>query len=106
LRGSVCQAEILDIDKELQGHKLYENQESEVARFCLACIMVGAKKTTVRMLSEPIKFENFKKYWKNLERNHYFKQDKTVDIEDLVENDVPFLLMMNCAKGILERKEA
>jgi len=102
MKGYVCQADILRIDEKLQKARLYEKKESEVARFCLSCLLVGAKKSTVKILSQPIGEENFQKYWQNLQRNHYFAEDKKIDIES-TEN-VPFLLMINCASGILERK--
>jgi hypothetical protein len=103
-KGYVCQANILALDKELQSQGIYGEKESEVARFCLACILVGAKKRTVEMLANPIKKGNFKRYWENLQKNHYFAPNKKIDIEST--DTVPFLLMMNCAQGIIERKEA
>jgi len=105
VKGRICQANILEMNQELQTKKLYDKEESEVARFCLACLCVGAKKTNVRMLSEPINPRKFHIYWNNLKTNHYFNKDKTIDIEEL-ETDLPFLLMMKCAEGFLERKEA
>lgn len=102
-RTYVCQADILKIDQELQDAKVYGQEESEVARFCLSCLLVGAKKRTVMLLSNPIKSENFQKYWENLQANHYFTSGKKIDIE--FSDTVPFLLMMNCAKGLIERKE-
>lgn len=104
IKGQICQANILDIDEECQSKKLYGEEESEVARFCLSLLIVGAKKTVVQQLAQPIKQENFKKFWKNLQANEYFNADKTIDIE-LGDNDISFILMMQCAMGQLERRE-
>ena len=107
--NSVCQADLLTLSEELYQKKVINRNEKPLARMCLALLMVGVKKTTVRMLSEPC--VNFNEYWENLERNGYFegsivKRTRTVALEDL-DTDIPFILMMLCAEGKLKRlKEA
>ena len=107
MKGTVCQADIVEMDKELQGKNLYRAEESDVARMCLALVSVGVKKRTVRMLSEPIDSSKFKEYWNHLEKAGYFANGsgKPVDMESLEESDIPFVLMILTAQGKLERKK-
>ena len=105
MKGFVCQADIIETDKELQAKNLYGSEESDVARVCLALVSVGVKKRTVNILAQPITKEKFDLYWQNLEKNGYFDngKGKAVTLESLEENDVPFILMMKCAQGQIER---
>jgi hypothetical protein len=105
-KGSICQADIQVIDAELQAQGLYGPKESDVARMCLALISVGARKRIVKMLSAPeITKEKFDLCWRNLQKNGYFSEDKTINLEDLEDSDIPFILMMKIAEGQIERKE-
>ncbi|MCW4014868.1 MAG: hypothetical protein NWF06_00705 [Candidatus Bathyarchaeota archaeon] len=106
VKGYICQADILKMDGELVEEKIYPEENSEVARMCLALVHVGWKKRTVKMLSQPIDPKKFNEYWNNLEQGGYFNKDKkhTINIEDL--ETVPFCLMLAVAKGQLKRVSA
>jgi len=93
-----------DLDHEIEeliNNNLFGEEEKDVARVCLACLMIGVNKRKVRKLAN---CEKFDVYWSNLEKNHYFTNDGKIDIDSL-DDDIPFVLMMKCADGMLERKE-
>jgi len=94
-----------DLDDEVNNliaKRLFGEEERDLARVCLACLLLGVNKKKVRKVADCDKFEE---YWKNLEEAHYFSDDQKIDIEPL-ETDVPFVLMMKCAKGTLLRKSS
>jgi len=94
-----------DLDNQINTlieKRLFGKEEADLARVCLACLFLGANKSEVRKVAD---CKNFDVYWNNLARNRYFTKDKKIDI-DCLDTDIPFLLMMKCAQGILERKEA
>jgi len=99
---TICQADLSAMVDDFCDKKLFSEEEKPIARVCLSLLMVGVKKQTVRMLSEPC--PNFETYWNNLKGNHYFK-GKKVDIEEL-DTDIPFVIMMLCAKGHFKRQIA
>lgn len=94
-----------DLDDEVNNliaKRLFGGKERDVARVCLACLFLGANKRKVRKIADCKKFEE---YWDNLEKTHYFSEDKTIDIEAL-DTDIPFVLMIKCAKGTLLRQSS
>lgn len=101
-KGVVSQADIQEMDDELQAMNIYGPEDSEAARMCLALISVGVKKRTVEMLTSPSN-PHFKEYWSNLEKGGYFDNGKrkAVTIENY--ENVTFVLMMKVAQGKLQR---
>lgn len=93
-----------DLDDEVTNlikQRVINKEEFDVARVCLACLFLGADKTKVKKLAN---CSDFEAYWLRLKAAGYFNEDKTINIEDLTDNSIPFVLMICCAKGHIIRQ--
>lgn len=92
------------VDKLIQNREIRE-KDSEVAKFCVVCMLYGKNKAKVKELAD---CNDFDRYWLNLKKGGYFyKLRKTLRIEtkELMLCDMPFLWMINVARGLLERRQ-
>ena len=94
------QADLNQAVIDLEKKNVYGPELNDVAKVCVACLYLGANKRKVKRLAN---CKNFEEYWSNLEKNHYFNEDQTINLEDL-DTDIPFVMMINCAKGFVERE--
>ena len=102
-RAYVSQADLAEATKDLIKNKVIEPESAEVAHFCLSLLVFGADR---RKLKATVDCQKFNEYWNNLSKNGYIeKGTKHLALDkDFFETDIPFCLMIACAKGYLERK--
>ena len=87
--------------EEIIEKKEIGEEDKDVAKICLACILHGSDKKKIKELAD---CEQFETHWSNLERGGYFIKGRgKLRIENLQKNDFPFIMMILVAKGILKR---
>jgi len=89
------------LDALIEDRHIGEN-DKEVARMCLLLIKHGWKDKD--LIREQVNLDDlyFEMYWDNLEKNGYFLEDGSVDI-DLSSDVRDLLLMILVAEGYVER---
>ena len=89
------------LDALIEDRHIGEN-DKEVARMCLLLIKHGWKDKELIKSKVNMGEEEFEIYWSNLEKNGYFLEDGSVDI-DLSSDVRDLLLMILVAEGYVER---